>query len=213
MTGIRLGNPADKALSMENVTKSPQRVNYFYSGIGVFQEDRLVGWLNQLESRVYNYITNHVTSSIAEFECPNSKGKFTIDVVDAKAKLRPRIANGEPKITLEQSILANVEEVACDIDLKEEADVLQLQEAANTRQEEIFMDGIRKVQSYGADIFGFGEAFHRAYPRQWHAWEPQWDERFRNIEVSVHMNIQLQRIGKIISPFETHSEHRGVEQH
>lgn len=202
ITGLQLGSQIDKAQTMDNVKKSTQHANYYYSGIGVFQEDHLVGWMNESESRAYNYLTNHVVTSVNKIDCPDSNFQYTLEIIDANANLQPRVVNDKPVLEATIKIVSNILEMGCNnIDLKKEDDLLKLQKLAADQYVETLNHGIQKAQSLGADIFGFGEAFHRAYPAKWHEWKGDWDRRFQEMDVTVSVNLEIQRNGKIISSF------------
>lgn len=201
LTGIRLRN-LEKGKTIENVIKSPQHVNYLFTGIGVFNGDRLIGWLDESKSKAYTYITNRVSSTVASADCPDSKGKFVIEVIRSKVRMQPEIIDHEPHITLMVDTEANIGEVACKTDLKDENVFQDYQNAAREYQEQILKDGVREAQQLGSDIFGFGEAFHRKYPREWHKWKDNWAEKFQHLEVDVQINYHLKRVGKIISPMD-----------
>ncbi|MEG6590957.1 MULTISPECIES: Ger(x)C family spore germination protein [Paenibacillus] len=202
ITGLKLGEQADKAQKMDNVKQSPQHANYFFSGVGVFQEDRLVGWMNPSESRAYNYLTNHVDNSLFKVECPNAKEHFTLDVIRPKTKYDPKIVNDHPVLDATVYIEANINELRCKkVDLNKEEDLLKLQKIAADQYVEAINRGIRKAQSLGTDIFGFGEAFHRAYPAKWHVWKNDWDKRFEELDVNLRVTLQIKRNGKIVSPY------------
>lgn len=85
LTGIRLTN-LEKGLTIDNVTKSPQHVKYFFTGIGVFKGDRLIDWMNDSQSKAFTYISNRVSSTVASIDCPNSKGKFVVEVIRSKQR-------------------------------------------------------------------------------------------------------------------------------
>lgn len=202
LTGLRLEN-LEKGLAVDSVKKSPQHANYIFTGIGVFQGDRLIGWMDESKSKALTYITNHVSSTVTPIDCPYSKGKFVIEVIRSKVKVRPQIIDREPHISLVVDIEANIGEVACNVSLEDERTFKDFQEAAREHLEQILKEGIRSAQQIGSDIFGFGEAFHRKFPRQWHAWKEDWPQKFQKLEVGIQFNYRLNRAGKIISPIDT----------
>ncbi len=201
LTGIRLRN-LEKGLTLENVKTSPQHVNYLFTGIGVFKGDRLIGWMNESESKAFTYITNSVSSTVAAINCPDSKGKFVIEVLRSKVKIDPRIVDHEPYISLVVDTEANIGEVECNADLKDEKVFNDFQAAAKEHQEQILKNGVRSAQQIGSDIFGFGEAFHREFPNEWHRWKDDWEAKFKELEVDVQIRYRLNRMGKITSPFD-----------
>jgi spore germination protein KC len=45
------------------------------------------------------------------------------------------------------------------------------------------------------DIFGFGEAFHRKYKKEWKAIKHNWNEEFKNAEISLEVEAHLRNTG------------------
>ncbi|WKL01936.1 Ger(x)C family spore germination C-terminal domain-containing protein [Paenibacillus amylolyticus] len=66
-------------------------MNYLFTGIGVFQGDRLIGWIEESKSKAFTYISNRVSSTVASVSCPNSKGKFAFEVIHNNVKIIPKI--------------------------------------------------------------------------------------------------------------------------
>lgn len=46
---------------------------------------------------------------------------------------------------------------------------------------------IKKTQQLGTDIFGFGEAVHRADPTYWNKVKDNWEQEFK--QVVPHLNV------------------------
>ncbi|MGY5486911.1 Ger(x)C family spore germination protein [Paenibacillus sp. ALE2] len=207
LTGIRLTN-LEKGLTIDNVTKSPQHVKYFFTGIGVFKGDRLIDWMNDSQSKAFTYISNRVSSTVASIDCPNSEGKFVVEVIRSKAKMRPQIIDHEPHITLIVDAESNIGTVSCKADLRNEETFRDFQKSAKEHLERSLKEGIQNAQQMGSDIFGFGEAFHRKFPREWHRWKKDWSQKFQTLEVDIQLNYHLVRFGDITSPIDigTHNQ-------
>ena len=62
------------------------------------------------------------------------------------------------------------------------------------------MAALNKAQELNADVFGFGEALHRKYPKQWKELEKDWDEIFPELEVEIVVETQVSRSGISIKP-------------
>ncbi|MEK5378120.1 Ger(x)C family spore germination protein [Paenibacillus sp. FSL P2-0173] len=201
LTGIRLTN-LEKGLTIDNVTKSPQHVKYFFTGIGVFKGDRLIDWMDDSQSKAFTYISNRVSSTVASIDCPYSNGKFVVEVIRSKVKMRPEIIDHEPHISLIVDTESNVGTVSCKANLKNEETFRDLQKSAKEHLEQSLKEGIRNAQHIGSDIFGFGEAFHRKFPREWHSWKEDWSQKFQTLKVDIQLNYRLIRFGEITSPID-----------
>lgn len=201
LTWGKLVGDVRKGKTPENIKQPTSFSEFKYYGVSAFRGDRLVGWLNESNSKAYNYITNKVSSTVGNVNCPHSEGDFVVEVSRSKVKIVPSIQRGEPRVKLEATIEANLGEIGCPVDLTNEAAFLAMEEAARKSLMKILKDGVREAQSMGSDIFGFGEAFHRKYPRQWTQWKANWNQKFKQIPVEIKIEYKLRKIGKIISPF------------
>lgn len=201
LTGIKLVGDVPKGKTSDNVKNPIPMSNFRFFGIGMLRDDRLVGWLDENESKAYNYITNKVRNTVGKVSCPRKEGLFVVEITQSKVNIIPSIHRGERSVLLKATIEANVGEVGCSMDLKDENSLFEMEKAAKEELRGILEQGVRKAQSTGTDIFGFGEAFHQKYPRQWSEWAEGWNQSFMRLPVEIELNYKLRKIGKIISPF------------
>lgn len=54
---------------------------------------------------------------------------------------------------------------------------------------------LEKTQAAGTDIYGLGDYVHRTQPRWWKAHKDEWDERFKNVEITVKSGVRLRTVG------------------
>jgi len=200
ITGMTLSGDSKKGKKLDNVKTPSTPASFNYEGIGMFIDDRLAGWLNEDESKAYTYITNRLNSTVADIKCPSSKKLFVAEVVRSKVSKKPLVIDGEPRMKLIANVEANVGEVECDIDLTKESEIRELEEHTGYELKEIMEQGIRKTQKYKSDIFGFGEEFHRFYPKRWSRWKERWNEMYAELPVDIEVQYSLKRVGKMISP-------------
>lgn len=172
-----------------------------YTGLAVFKNDKLIGWLNEKESKGYSYITDNVKNTVGPIACPNG-GKFVVEVIKSKTKLKGKINNGNPQIEISIKMEENIGEVDCQIDLTKRDTISELEKLAEQRVAAIVMKTVNKVKKdYKADIFGFGDAIHRADPAAWKLLKNDWDEQFAKVDVSVNVDTKIRRIGTVANSF------------
>lgn len=173
-----------------------------YSGLAVFRGGKLIGYLNEKESKVYSYVTDRVQNTVGLASCPNG-GKLALEVISSKTKVKGKIVNDQPQILIEIKTEENVGEVECEIDLTKRETIAKLEQLANQKVASIVMTTIKKVQNdYKSDIFGFGEAIHRADPAAWKQLKENWDEVFPKVDVSVNVHTEIRRIGTVANSFQ-----------
>ena len=188
--------PIASYIYLEN-TGQEKRLNL--SRTAVFDNNmNMVGTLNNYESRGLLWVLGEVKSGIIVVESPNGKGNYSLEILKVKSKIIPEFKDGKPTITVRVKESSNLGETSCLEDLtKPEAWELMdsLQNEAIHQEISIALD---KAQELKADIFGFGEAFHKKYPRLWNEMEPNWQEIFSSLEVNIIVESKVGNPGVII---------------
>lgn len=202
LTGVVINGNVDVGQTQKNVETVDSPTELKYSGLAVFKEDKLIGWLNPEESKVYNYLTNKVKSTIFYIQCPEGK-KVSLDVFKARSKIKGSMHNDKPEISIEQHIESDIGEVQCrNLDLTNPKTITELEQIANQKVVHLFETTIKKVQQeYKSDIFGFGEVIHRSDPQAWKKLKDNWDQTFVNLPVSVKTDIKIRQLGKVTNSF------------
>ncbi len=170
LTGLRIVGNTEMGESNSNVQQIDPPVRLQYSGLAVFKKDKLIGWLDETESRGYNFILGKVQSSVGFVACPEG-GKVVTEIIRTQTAIKGNVHRGEPRINIKMHVEANVGEVECQgLDLTKVSTIYELEKKEEEKVEGIMKSAVRKAQkSYKADIFGFGEAIHRADPKTWSA--------------------------------------------
>ncbi|WJH32442.1 Ger(x)C family spore germination protein [Paenibacillus sp. CC-CFT747] len=203
LTGVTVIGNVRKGKTNQNVKDPTTYGEYQFGGIGVFRGDRLMGWLNESDSKAYDYVTNRVHNTVGKVRCPRGEGYFVVEIKRSKAILEPSIKEGKPELTIHMNMEGDIGEMECKADLTKEQDFVELEQAGTKELLRIVQEGVRHEQEqYGVDIYGFGTAFHRHNPDQWKSWKSDWNERFKEMPVTIKPEFKLRRFGKIISPLE-----------
>lgn len=202
LTGLEIKGDQEAGESTENIEEIAAPAQLQYSGLGVFKKDKLVGWLNEAESKGYNYIMDNVKNTVGVIRCPKG-GKAGMEVIRSKAVMKGKVKNGKPEADVEIRIEANVGEIACkNLDLTKTDTIYEMEARSEQRVKEITEKAIKKAQKkYKADIFGFGEAVHRANPKFWKRIEKNWDREFVDLPVNVKVDVKIRRTGTVSQSF------------
>ncbi|WP_339317997.1 Ger(x)C family spore germination protein [Paenibacillus sp. FSL R10-2734] len=202
LTGVVINGNVDVGETPKNVETVDSPTELKYSGLAVFKEDKLIGWLNQEESKVYNYLTNKVKNTVSFINCPQGK-KISLEIFEAKSKIKGSMQNDKPEISIEQFIESDIGEVQCrNLELTNPKVITELEQIANQKLENSFETTIKKVQQeYKSDIFGFGEIIHRSNPQAWKKLRNNWDQTFVKLPVNVKMDIKIHQLGKVTNSF------------
>jgi spore germination protein KC len=199
LSGIRIIGDVQEGEKLNNIQQIDPDVDLQYSNLAVFKGDKLVGWLNESESKAVNYVLGNIKSTIGEVSCPEEKGKVAIEVIRTKADLKAKVENGSPKGTIEIKVEGNVGDIQCKkLDLMKTKTIDDLEKKSNKEVKKLIESSIKSVQEeFKVDVFGFGEAIHRSNPDYWKKVKKEWDEEFIDMPVEVKVDVKIRRIGKI----------------
>lgn len=194
---IRLGkNPTQKLRPHKPSPLAPEPyLQMKIAGTALFRKDKLVGFLNEHETRGLLWARGKVQGGHLEVPCPSGKGKISLEILRSKARMKPEITgDGRLKVTVKIREEANLVETGCPLDVGK-VDVIKKLEALQARAiEREVMDAVRRAQEYRSDAFGFGAAFHRRYPREWREMRDAWaEEFFPAVEVKVVADAKIRR--------------------
>lgn len=169
------------------------------TNLAILKKDKLVGWLNEDESKGYNYITENVKFTVGYL--PYNESGLSFYVTKVKSKQKARLVNGKPVIDIELDVKEDVGSVDCQIDVTKEENLKKLEAAIDKKQVELCTKSVKKAQELDADIFGFGELIHRTYPKQWEKMKVHWDTEFKNLPFNITAKNKIIGLGAISKSF------------
>lgn len=199
LVNILMSKTTSSVVPFIKITKDGNKNVATISGTAVFKGDKMVGEMNKTEGRGILWVLGDIKSGIIEVE-DSANDKVSLEIIRAKSKMVPEI-NGSKiimKISIDEE--GNIGEQTGPKNLSKLAEVAVLEKnKAEIIMGEV-MAAVKKAQKLNADVFGFGDAIHKKYPKQWKKLEPNWDEIFRDVEVQVEVKAKLRLMGRIIKP-------------
>lgn len=169
------------------------------NGTAVFQDDRLMGWLNLKETRGVLWLRNELKSGILTVTTSTEKkgGKVGVQIIKGSTNIKPIFYNDTVKIRVETYGTVEVFENTSTLDLSEPKAINTLQSLLEQNIEKrihLTLDRIQK--KFKSDIFGFGQAVYRTDPKKWeNKYKKRWSEIFPYLEVEVTSHITVSGTG------------------
>lgn len=184
---------------VKNKSSQDDEEEVLMKGAGVFRKDRLIGWLNPLETRGYLWIKDKVKSGIIIIPSPEDPDKLlSLEVVRSKGKIKPRLEMGVLKYTIEVDVHSYLGEQMSTEDLANPEMFTVLEDEQRQAVEKEIVALIHKAQEeYKLDILGLGEAAMREFPKEWNKVKERWDEEFPQAEIEVKVTSRLWRTGML----------------
>ncbi|WP_068504953.1 Ger(x)C family spore germination protein [Paenibacillus kribbensis] len=188
---------------MDNVKTIKPTTVLAISSLAVFKKDRLIGWLDESDSKGYNYIRNHVDTTTGHIDCPEG-GKIALMALRSHTKTKVFMHNGEPLIQISVENKSTIRENNCrKMELKSVADVHEIERESNAKLIEIMKHSVETVRrKFKVDIFGFGQLVHQADPKAWKVLKKDWDHTFMNVQIEYKANTEIKKLGAIMNSFQ-----------
>ena len=200
LTGIEISQDEISPKSTDILKQSGKYKKLKYTGLGAFNKDKLVGWLDEDESKGYNYITDNVknTSEHADYD---SKVKITYEIINAKSRTKVYFLENKPAIEVKIKTKCNIEIVEGEFDVSAEENKQVLNELLASKVKLLCEKALNKAQKeLKTDIFGFGEAIHRKYPKAWEKLKDDWNDKFTDLPVNITVEAETKQLGQITKP-------------
>lgn len=170
------------------------------SGAAVFRDDRLQGLLDSTQTRGLQWARGEVRTTKVIIPHPSMPDRYvSIRVTEADARLSVDITRGVPSARVEVDVDAEIVETTAFIDPFTRYETLtQMQrKLAGVIKEEVEA-ALRAAQGYGSDVFGFGQAVHCRYPREWQSLRDGWNEVFAHLTIQVEVKAVIRETGLLM---------------
>ncbi|MRH42062.1 Ger(x)C family spore germination protein [Aquibacillus halophilus] len=201
LTGVYVEGDIDFGGSVENVERinSPSVISLDY--LGIFKEDKLVGWLNKNESKAFNYIMDNVKNTVGVEKCEG--GNVTLEIYETNTEVKVVEDNGLPKITVKVESDVSIGEVRCKENILGEEKLKELAEKLDKQTREVLNEGLITAKELQTDIFGFGEQIRKQNPKLWNKVKENWNEEgFVHLDVQIESHYNIRRTGTIKESFQ-----------
>lgn len=171
------------------------------AGTGIFQKDKLIGYLDINETRGMQWVKGKVKDGT--ITVPSLDGnKITFFLLKATSKIKPVLENDSVTMQITIKAESNILEMAGKLDPMKNPkimdDLAKLQSEAIEKEIKLALNAAQK--KFDADIFDFGGLIHREYPETWRKLESNWNHIFPNIKVEVTVISTLKGPGVISKP-------------
>lgn len=175
------------------------------AGMAVFKGDRMIGSLNNDETLGYVWSQGHVKKSDVTAANDLGKAVFHIAKLDCKRNvmLRP---DGGVRVALAVETTLTIGELSGFDGMTPDKLMPYLVELAQEEIRQKIIDSFAAARRLNADIYGFGTAVHRKYPKEWKTMKEQWNTLFPDIELNVQVKAHIPGTGKIVRSLEMKGE-------
>jgi spore germination protein KC len=192
-------NPTTGALE---IVKQFNNINLTLTGTAVFKKDKLVGYLNDKETRGLNWVTDEVKSGIINVPgVANSDQLIAINIKRSNSNIIPKVVDNKVSFVIEVKEFGNIGEVQDTSDFLDLKLLSKIEDEQEKAIEKEIKASIERAKELHSDIFGFGNTLSRYYPKEWEQKKDNWDTLFTELQYEINVKVNLRRSGQMLRPF------------
>ncbi len=175
------------------------------SGTAVFKKEKLVGFLDEEESKYLLFIRDKIKGGLLSIDMSenNPKDKVTLEIFKNKTKIKPVYSGENISMNIIIKTEVSIEENDTSINNIDENGRAKLKNESEKYLEKQINNLIKKVQNeFDSDIFGFGAKIKAEMPYLWKTIKDDWDDIFKDLDVVVNAQIDIRNSGITSKPIE-----------
>lgn len=169
-------------------------------GCAVFAGERLQGFLDGEQSKLFNMVThNNRSMTIAIEDADISSAPIDVNITQSNVHLRPYLQGEALSMRVDIAAKASLENaVLPDIDPAERQRTEQMENIIGEQLSAGVKKLVRDVQSlYASDIFEFYREYQDVYRQEWAGLQQDWRSHFRDMEITVASDVQITGSGLV----------------
>ncbi|UOQ84069.1 Ger(x)C family spore germination protein [Gracilibacillus salinarum] len=175
-------------------------------GGAVFKKDALIGFINEGETAVYNWIqADDEIKTRGAISIPlhneDNAEYVTLLMNDSRSKIKPSLNNDRLEsfdITIRHIVEISGDQLSYNFKSRKQyheylKKVEKKSEEFLTNQVHALIDKAQK--DFQTDIFGFGETLYKTDPKVWNTVKDNWPDTFSNIPYEVNLTVDIKNTG------------------
>lgn len=172
------------------------------NGVGLFRHDKLIGWLDERQTRGLAWVRNQVRRAILKLQCPEDKKGISVEITKAQSRTKFQTHNGQLQGMIKLKLEGNLLEQQCFHDFTSEEAIKTLESQIAAVITEEINSAITQAKKAGTDVFDFGGALYRKEPKLWKQVQPRWEEEFKKLPITIQVEVKLRRTGLTGRPWQ-----------
>lgn len=167
-------------------------------GAAVFKNNKLVGWLNEQETRGREFVQKNVKGGIITVALSEKQEDFVdLEILKADSKIIIDWLERQPVITVKIKTISYLNEQSTEKDLSKPEILERINQLyANKIREEI-TTSLAKARQLNTDYFGFSTHIYQRHPKLWNQIKSDWERVFATMPVEVNVESEIKRTGTI----------------
>jgi spore germination protein KC len=161
-----------------------------------------VSWIDGPAAMGTVFLLDKMKNGTFSIDCKNKQNQVAIQIDYSKTKVEASMLHGTPTFNITVRTNGDIKETECLLDLKDPRVLNMLGKLSAKKIGEDIQSAIHAAKQAKTDVFGFGQAIHRADPQSWKKIEKNWDDLFTKAKVNLDIFVNIRSTGMRTRPFE-----------
>lgn len=193
----KLARPGvEPAVPQVSIKKIAGKNILILNGTAVFRKDKMVGSLNEIESRGYRWLQPgmHPGGMIIVPSPLNKDHRLSLELLRAQTIIRPEIENESLRIRVEMDAEGNFYDQSGTGNVLTINNIKAIEQLGEAQIEKEMMSAITRAQQLNSDIFGWGQMMEQKYPSVWDQIKSRWHtDYFPYIPIDFKVKFAIRR--------------------
>lgn len=164
----------------------------YLNGTAVFKNKKMVGSLNEQESRGYRWVHYKTyRGGILTVDSPIDKKALSFMITNISSKIRPILKNDQLQFEIKINTDLNLLEQTGRGNLMTNIRRRQLEQLADKEIQRQIKSCLDKAQSLNSDILGLGLQTFRYHPDYWHKVQDDWYKIYPHLQTEIKVESRL----------------------
>ncbi|RJE83637.1 Ger(x)C family spore germination protein [Paenibacillus sp. 1011MAR3C5] len=176
--------------------------NVEIKGLAYFRGEKLVGITKPLEISGFlglRGINPAGYRAVILLDSEDLSTSVMTNVTHRHSKINLSVKDGKPYFQIRVELEANLDEKMSEsIALDDPATIAAIERKQEKGSVQFYQNIIKKTQSKGSDIFGFGEMVRAKKPGYWHQYigtKEKWQDMYKETTFDIEVAVRIRRIG------------------
>lgn len=162
------------------------------TGTAVFKKDKMVGWLDEEESRSLLFLKGQMKGGLVEAVHVTEDTQATLEISKVTHKITPVVNDGSLTMDINLKIDAGIAEVIGKEDVISKEGRQKLVKTSEDAIKKQMEKTLKKIQNeYDSDVLGFGSVVQRKMPDYWKKIKGNWEDIFPGIDTNISVEVEI----------------------
>jgi len=168
-----------------------------FCGVGVFDEDRLIEYLDVLETKNLSFINNKIKTGLLTIKADDEQGAYeSFEIYKNKTQTKIQFENDDIIVNVKTHTEVNIGEMETEEGFLKTDRVEKIRQHLEKEMEKDLYKLINKAQTeLESDIFGIGLQIYRDHYKEWEKYGKDWNERFKSVKFNVDCKVDIMGSG------------------